>query len=594
MAPADGAEERFGRKAARRMDRAGRLAAVAAAMALDDAGDLGLEPREIGTAIGSAHGGAETLHEAYETFYMRGADRLSPFAIPLSLPNTAASAVARENNLHGPSTSIGTACAAGSDAIGAAFRLIRDGFAEAMVAGGAEAAVTPFVIAGYRKLGALSPGDGDPTRVSRPFDRGRDGFVMGEGSGILVLEEREHARGAGRADPRRGGGLRAVVRRGASHRPRRDRRRAGPRGAARAGRRGRRAAQIGYVNAHATSTPAGDIAELRALAAAGLSHAPISSTKSLHGHALGAAGGIEAVAALMAFARGVLPAGANIDDPEPDPAADLILTPREVAHRRAAVQQLRLRRPQRRPRLQARLVRRTVTGGSREFARVTVTLCRFGARHRNDTGFVLSAPSSGRRRNGSRFVRECRFRARHQNEHSSASMSFSVPGTKTPRTCYGDGRLGWAAPGPGPDSLQGGADLEGHVVAIAAGHDLHADGQVLVGEADRDRQHRALARVVEDRASGRGRGSARRRARRTRWASSSSTGARRLAHRRAQQRVVPLEHRREPLPGVGADELEALEVDRAHRPARVHERQKLEDPCGLGTRRRTWPKIASR
>ena len=102
MSPPDGAEERFGRKAARRMDRAGRLAAVTAAMALEDAGDLGLESRDIGTAIGSAHGGAETLHEAYETFYLRGADRLSPFAIPLSLPNTAASAVARENNLHGP------------------------------------------------------------------------------------------------------------------------------------------------------------------------------------------------------------------------------------------------------------------------------------------------------------------------------------------------------------------------------------------------------------------------------------------------------------------------------------------------------------
>src|SRR3954451_2645331 len=144
MAPPDGAEERFGRKAARRMDRAGRLAAVAAAVALEDAGELGLESHEIGMAIGSAHGGAETLHEAYETFYTRGFDRLSPFAIPLSLPNTAASAVARENNLHGPTTSIGTACAAGSDAIGAAMRLIRGGFAEAMVAGGAEAAVTPF------------------------------------------------------------------------------------------------------------------------------------------------------------------------------------------------------------------------------------------------------------------------------------------------------------------------------------------------------------------------------------------------------------------------------------------------------------------
>ena len=330
MSPPDGAEERFGRKAARRMDRAGRLAAVSAAMALEDAGDLGLESRDIGTAIGSAHGGAETLHEAYETFYLRGADRLSPFAIPLSLPNTAASAVARENNLHGPSTSIGTACAAGSDAIGAAFRLIRDGFAEAMVAGGAEAAITPFVIAGYRKLGALSAGDGDPTRVSRPFDRARDGFVMGEGSGILVLEERERAlaRGARILAEVAGYGQSCD----AGHLTDPDESGAGPARAVRLAiaDAGLEPAAIGYVNAHATSTPAGDIAELRALAAAGLAHAPISSTKSLHGHALGAAGGVEAVAALMAFARDVLPAGANIDDPEPEPVADLVTTPRSV------------------------------------------------------------------------------------------------------------------------------------------------------------------------------------------------------------------------------------------------------------------------
>lgn len=328
VAPPDGAEERFGKKAARRMDRAGRLAAVTAAMALEDAGDLGLEPHEIGTAIGSAHGGAETLHDAYETFFLRGADRLSPFAIPLSLPNTAASAVARENNLHGPSTSIGTACAAGSDAIGAAYRLIRDGSAEAMVAGGAEAAVTAFVIAGYRKLGALSPGIGDPTLVSRPFDRARDGFVMGEGSGILVLEERERAlaRGARILAEVAGYGQSCD----AGHLTDPDETGSGPARAVRLALAdaGLDPAQIGYVNAHATSTPAGDIAELRALAAAGLSHVPISSTKSLHGHALGAAGGVEAVAALMAFARDVLPAGANVDDPEPDPAADIVRTPR--------------------------------------------------------------------------------------------------------------------------------------------------------------------------------------------------------------------------------------------------------------------------
>ena len=191
-----------------------------------------------------------------------------------------------------------------------------------MVAGGAEAAITPFVIAGYRKLGALSPGDGDPTVVSRPFDRGRDGFVMGEGAGMLVLEEREHALARGARDPGRGGGLRRS-RATPAISPTRTRPAPGRRGRCgwRSPTRASSRRQIGYVNAHATSTPAGDIAEVRALAAAGLAHVPISSTKSLHGHALGAAGGVEAVAALMAFGRDVLPAGANIDDPEPDPPA---------------------------------------------------------------------------------------------------------------------------------------------------------------------------------------------------------------------------------------------------------------------------------
>jgi 3-oxoacyl-[acyl-carrier-protein] synthase II len=327
-APADGVEERFGRKEARRMDHAGRLGVAAAALALDDAGDLGLQRTRVGAAVGSAHGGAETIHEAYRAFFERGPDRVSPFSIPLGLPNSAASAVARTHRLHGPSFSIGTACAAGSDAIGSALRAIRDGSADAMVAGGADAALTPFVIAGYRKLGALSPGHREPAAVSRPFDRARDGFVMGDGAGFLILEEREHAlaRGARVLAELAGYGQSCD----AGHLTDPDETGAGP---ARAisialADAGLAPAQIGYVNAHATSTPAGDIAELRALAAAGLANAPVSSTKSVHGHCLGAAGGVEAVAALMAVVRGVLPAGANLDDPEDDPPVDLVATPR--------------------------------------------------------------------------------------------------------------------------------------------------------------------------------------------------------------------------------------------------------------------------
>jgi 3-oxoacyl-[acyl-carrier-protein] synthase II len=327
-APETDAEERFGRKEARRMDRAGRLAAVAAALALEDAGDLGLEPGQIGASVGCAHGGVDTIHEAYRTLFERGADRVSPFTIPLGLPNTAASAVARAHVLRGPSTAVATACAAGSDAIGIATAIVRSGRAEAMVAGGAEAAVSPFVITGYRKLGALSPGAGAPEAASRPFDRGRDGFVMGEGSGFLVLEERERAlaRGARILAEVAGYGTSCD----AGHLTDPDASGAGPAVAMRAALAdaGLDAARVGYVNAHATSTPSGDLAEARAIVAAGLGHAAVSATKSLHGHTLGAAGGIEAAATLMALVRGVLPGTANLDDPEPDPPLDLVAAPR--------------------------------------------------------------------------------------------------------------------------------------------------------------------------------------------------------------------------------------------------------------------------
>jgi 3-oxoacyl-[acyl-carrier-protein] synthase II len=327
-APETDAEDRFGRKEARRMDRAGRLAAVAAALALEDAGELGLEAGQVGASVGCAHGGVDTIHEAYRTLFERGADRVSPFTIPLGLPNTAASAVARTHGLRGPSASVATACAAGSDAIGIAVGIVASGRAEAMVAGGAEAAVSPFVITGYRKLGALSPASGAPEAASRPFDRGRDGFVMGEGSGFLVLEERERAlaRGARILAEVAGYGTSCD----AGHLTDPDASGAGPAVAMRAALAdaGVAAARVGYVNAHATSTPSGDLAEARAIVAAGLGHAAVSATKSLHGHTLGAAGGIEAVATLMALVRGVLPGTANLDDPEPEPALDLVAEPR--------------------------------------------------------------------------------------------------------------------------------------------------------------------------------------------------------------------------------------------------------------------------
>jgi 3-oxoacyl-[acyl-carrier-protein] synthase II len=322
------AKERFGQRDARRMDRSGRMAAVAAAWALEDAGALGVDPERIGISIGSVHGGADSLLEAHRALLERGADRVGPLAIPMSLTNHPCAAAARALGLRGPSAAPSTACAAGSDAIGAALSALREGRADAMVAGGADAPLSPLVVAGYIKVGALSPSTRAPRESSRPFDLGRDGFVMGEGAGVLLLEEREHAlaRGARIYAELAGYGSSCD----AGHPTDPDATGAGPARAMRIALEdaGIAAAAVGYVNAHATSTTAGDIAEARAITLAGLGGAAVSSTKSAHGHALGGAGGIEAVATLMAFARGILPATLNLQDPEPEAPFDHVLAPR--------------------------------------------------------------------------------------------------------------------------------------------------------------------------------------------------------------------------------------------------------------------------
>ncbi len=326
----EAAQERFGRRDVRRMDRAGMLAALAGALALDDAGDTGLAPERIGVAVGCVHGGAATAYEAHRALLERGADRVGPLSVPLALPNGAAAATARTLGLRGPSTAPSTACAAGSDAVGAGVSMIREGRADAVLAGGAEAPLSPVVAAGYLKMGALSSSTRPAHEASRPFDRARDGFVMGEGSGLLLLEERENAL-------RRGARiLGEVVGYGATcdagHLTDPD---AEGEGAARAigealADAGLAPDEIGYINAHATSTPAGDAAEIRALVRAGVSGSPVSSTKSSHGHGLGAAGGIELTAALIAFGRDLLPATLNVDDRDDDGVLDIIDTPRAV------------------------------------------------------------------------------------------------------------------------------------------------------------------------------------------------------------------------------------------------------------------------
>lgn len=324
----EAAQERFGRRDVRRMDRAGMLAALAGAMALDDAGDHAVPAERIGLALGCVHGGAATAYEAHRAFIERGADRVSPLSVPLSLTNGAGAAAARSLGLRGPSTVVTTACAAGTDAVGAALDMIRSGRADAALAGGAEAPLSPVVAAGYLKMGALSRSGRAPEEATRPFDRARDGFVMGEAAGILMLEERERAiaRGARILGEVAGYGASCDAGHPTDPDP-------GGEGAARAivaalGDAGLTPADIGYVNAHATSTPAGDIAEMHALRRAGVTGAAVSSTKGMHGHGLGAAGGIELAALLMVFGRDLLPANINLDDPEDAVALDLIDAPR--------------------------------------------------------------------------------------------------------------------------------------------------------------------------------------------------------------------------------------------------------------------------
>lgn len=314
----DMARQLFGQRESRRMARAGRLGAVAGALALEDAGDHGADPERVGVSVGNVHGGAEAIFDGHRALLERGADRVSPLAIPLGLNNAPAAAVARALGLRGPANVAATACAAGSDAIGLALGILREGRADLMLAGGAEAPVSPFVVAGYTRVGALTRGTHEAARSSRPFDLARDGFVIGEGAGLLVLEDLERARARGARIYAEVAGYGATC--DAAHLTDPD---PAGLGAARAvaaalADAGLDPSEVGYVNAHATSTTAGDVAEARALIAAGLGDVPVSATKAAHGHSLGAAGGVEAVITALAIHRGVLPPTANLDTPDPE------------------------------------------------------------------------------------------------------------------------------------------------------------------------------------------------------------------------------------------------------------------------------------
>jgi 3-oxoacyl-[acyl-carrier-protein] synthase II len=321
------------RKELRRADRYTQLGLVAAREALDQAGLPGrLEgalAEATGIILGTGLGGVNTLCEQIEINVTRGPDRVSPFFVPMAIPNVGAGQLSITFGALGPNFAIVSACATGGHAIGESWEIIRRGDADIMVAGGAEAGVQEALVAGFCAMRALSTRNDDPGGASRPFDAARDGFVIGEGCGILVLEELEHARARG-AEPLAeliGYGATADAEHITLPAP-------GGSGAVRAARRALQKADltadaIDHVNAHATSTPPGDKAELQAIRTILGDRAPevpVTANKSMLGHTLGAAGAIEAVATIQTIRTGIVPPTINLTNPDEE-ADGLDLTP---------------------------------------------------------------------------------------------------------------------------------------------------------------------------------------------------------------------------------------------------------------------------
>ena len=320
-------------KEAKRWDRFCQFGVVAAKEALAESGlEINDSNRQrIGVIIGSGVGGLLTMETQAHVLEGKGPGRVSPFTVPMMIPNMATGLAAIALGAQGPSSAVATACAAGSNAIGDAFRLLQQGHADVMICGGAESAITPLGVAGFASAKALSFRNDDPATASRPFDAERDGFVIGEGAGVLVLESLEHAQGRGAQILGEviGYAMSCDAHHITSPIP-------GGTGGARAmslaiADAGLEPEDIDYVNAHGTSTPANDSNETSAIKTALGDRAkqiPVSSTKSMTGHLLGGSGGIEAVAAVLALRHGVIPP--TINHQNPDPACDLDIVPNQA------------------------------------------------------------------------------------------------------------------------------------------------------------------------------------------------------------------------------------------------------------------------
>jgi 3-oxoacyl-[acyl-carrier-protein] synthase II len=306
---------------ARRLDRCEQFALVAAREAWAHAGSPEVDPERLGIVVSSGIGGVASTLSAYDTLKEKGWQRLSPYTVPMLMPNGAAGWIAIEFGARAGVHTTVSACASGAEAIGYAMDMIRSGRADVVLAGGTEAAIIQLNIAAFAAMRALSTRNDEPERASRPFDKGRDGFVLGEGAGMVVLESEEHAAARGatvhavaagvgyssdahhiaQPDPA-GTGLKLVLRRVLAD-------------------AGITPEQIVHVNAHATSTPAGDVVEAQAIAAALGDASPgvvVSATKSMTGHLLGGAGAVESVAAILALRDRMAPPTINLEDPDDD------------------------------------------------------------------------------------------------------------------------------------------------------------------------------------------------------------------------------------------------------------------------------------
>ena len=329
-------EDYLDKREARRMDRFTQYSVVAAKLAIED-GDIDLEKLDrdnIGVILGTGIGGLETFEREHKKLLERGPKRVSPMLIPMMISNMGAGQVSMELGLKGSSMTITTACASATHAIGESFRMIRKGVMDMVVTGGAEASITPVGVAGFCSMKALSTNNDNPEKASRPFDKERDGFVMGEGAGVIVLEELEHAlkRGATiygevvgygstsdayhitQPDPEAMGGTNAMKL--ALEEAKVDYK------------------EVGYINAHGTSTYFNDKLETIAIKNVFKEHAKdinISSTKSMTGHLLGGAGGVEAIVSTLALKEGLIPPTINYE--HPDPECDLNYTPNKMVER---------------------------------------------------------------------------------------------------------------------------------------------------------------------------------------------------------------------------------------------------------------------